>query len=116
MTDARRTSDRWYRTHWKDAAFVWVCFGLLLMVGFAVLIRARSSTRSPRRSALIAVQPSADYPLAECAVCGEPLPPVGDRIAVTYDGIEVQVRCDVCVDTLGADPETYVARVRAARK
>ena len=59
---------------------------------------------------------SAGYPLTKCVVSGEDLAAMGDRVAYTYDGVEVQFCCPDCVGTFEKDPEKYLAQIRAAGK
>ena len=60
--------------------------------------------------------PSANYPLKTCVVSGEDLGAMGERIAYTYEGTEVQFCCADCIDEFRKDPQTYLAKVRAAKK
>ena len=60
--------------------------------------------------------PSAGYPLKTCVVSGEELGGMGPPVAVSYDGTEVQFCCADCIGKFTADPEKYVALVRAAKK
>ena len=62
------------------------------------------------------ITPTETYPLKTCVVSGEDLGPVGDRVAYSYDGVEVQFCCPDCVPKFEKDPETYLAKIRAAMK
>ena len=72
-----------------------------------------AATESP---GLTKIEPSADYPLTTCVVSDEPLDAMGGPIAFTYEGEEVQFCCKGCVDEFEDSPETYLAKVREARK
>ena len=57
--------------------------------------------------------PSESYPLATCPVSGKPLDET--RIAIDYGGEEVQLHCQNDLDIFLADPDSALAKVRAAR-
>ena len=59
---------------------------------------------------------SADYPLKTCVVSGEELGAMGDRVAYTYEGTEVQFCCPDCVKDFQKDPAKYIAQIQAAKK
>jgi YHS domain-containing protein len=59
---------------------------------------------------------SPNYPLTTCVVSGDKLGEMGDPVAYTYDGTEVQFCCPHCIDDFKKDPEKYLAQVRAAKK
>lgn len=60
--------------------------------------------------------PSADYPLTTCVVSGGPLDSMGGPIAFSYGDEEVQFCCKGCIGKFEKSPETYLAKVRSARK
>lgn len=53
------------------------------------------------------------YPLKICVVSGEELGSMGKPVKLTQDGQEVQFCCENCVDTFKAEPEKYVAQLKA---
>lgn len=61
------------------------------------------------------VAASANYPLKTCVVSGEELPAVGDRVAYTCDGTEVQFCCPDCVATFEKNPAPYLAKIAAGK-
>ena len=62
------------------------------------------------------IAPSASYPLTTCVVSGEDLGAMGDRIAYSYDGREVQFCCPDCIEKFEKDPATYLAKIPSAAK
>lgn len=62
------------------------------------------------------MEPSANYPLATCVVSGEDLGAMGDRIAYSYDGTEVQLCCAGCVGKFKDNPASYLAKIPAAKE
>lgn len=62
-------------------------------------------------------KPSANYPLTTCVVSGDKLGgDMGEAIAYSYDGTEVQFCCPDCVEEFKKDPEKALAQIRAAKK
>ncbi|MCK6478816.1 MAG: hypothetical protein HUU06_00070 [Planctomycetaceae bacterium] len=62
------------------------------------------------------MQPSASYPLKTCVVSGDPLTEMGGPVAFDYGGTEVQFCCQGCIKAFRKDPESFMAKVRAAKK
>ena len=58
------------------------------------------------------IEASESYPLETCPVSGKPLDEA--RIAIDYDGVEIQFHCENDLDIFLADPESALAKVRAA--
>lgn len=86
--------------------------------------RALTAWQAPAdRTGFRVSTPSANYPLRTCVVSGAPLGPtpapihqrMDGPLSVTYDGTEIQLCCSACIREFRADPEKYVALVRAAR-
>jgi YHS domain-containing protein len=62
-------------------------------------------------------KPSASYPLKTCVISGDKLGgEMGEAIAYSYDGTEVQFCCPDCVEEFKKDPEKSLAQIRAAKK
>jgi len=59
------------------------------------------------------VDGTASYPLTTCPVSGKQLD--ATRVAINYEGEEVQLHCESDLDVFLADPEPALAKVRAAR-
>lgn len=64
-------------------------------------------------SATNAATPSA-YPLTTCVVSGEKLGEMGDPVILNYNGTEVRFCCNSCVKKFKADPDKYLAKLKAA--
>jgi len=61
------------------------------------------------------ITPSASYPLKTCVVSGEELGAMGDRVAYSYDGTEVQFCCPDCIKEFEKDPAPFLAKITAAK-
>jgi YHS domain-containing protein len=57
-----------------------------------------------------------DYPLTTCVVSGEKLGEMGAPVVIQYEGQEVRFCCKGCVKDFKADPEKYLAKLRAAKE
>jgi YHS domain-containing protein len=54
------------------------------------------------------------YPLTTCVVSGEKLGEMGAPVVINYKGTEVRFCCNGCVKKFKADPEKYLAKLKAA--
>jgi YHS domain-containing protein len=57
---------------------------------------------------------AAAYPLTTCVVSGEKLGEMGPPVVINYKGTEVRFCCNSCVKKFNADPEKYLAKLKAA--
>jgi YHS domain-containing protein len=65
--------------------------------------------------ALGTVAQAADtYPLTTCVVSGEKLDDMGKPVVINYKGTEVRFCCNSCIKKFNADPEKYLAKLKAA--
>ena len=62
------------------------------------------------------VEPSDAYPLQRCVISGKSLHGRETRVAIMYQGQEVQFCCETCIPTFEADPEKYLEEMREAQK
>jgi len=53
------------------------------------------------------------YPLTTCVVSGEKLGEMGAPVVIHYKGTEVRFCCNICVKKFNADPEKYLAKLKA---
>ena len=56
-----------------------------------------------------------DYPLDTCVVSGQALGSMGEPVELLVDDTLVRLCCAGCVGAVKGDPETYVAKIDAAR-
>lgn len=91
---------------------------VLSVVCAALAVAAAACTAEEKEGsgALTKSTPTADYPLKVCVVTGEELGDLGDRLAYTYQGTEVQFCCPECVKDFQKDPAKYIAEIKAAKK
>ena len=101
-------------------AGIWgLLFGLLGAMALLMWVLYISAVPKPHvhvPTNLQVVEPSATYPLATCVVSGEPLRAIPDRVALLYEGTEVQFCCEHCIADFEKEPAKYMALLRAARK
>lgn len=86
---------------------------MALMVAMASLLWLIYWARTPPPhvhvvTSLQVVEPSPGYDRTSCLVCGEPLPALANRVAVLYQGREVQLSCENCLPKFEADPGKYL--------
>lgn len=55
------------------------------------------------------------YPLKTCVVSGEELGGMGEPVVMEHEGTTVKLCCKQCIDKFEADPDKYVAMVKAAQ-
>jgi len=53
------------------------------------------------------------YPLTTCVVSGEKLGEMGPPVVINHKGTEVRFCCNSCVKKFNADPEKYLAKLKA---
>jgi YHS domain-containing protein len=73
---------------------------------------AAAAPAAPAGHELKKITPSANYPLKTCVVSGEELGAMGDRVAYSYDGTEVQFCCPDCINDFVKDPAKYLAKLQ----
>jgi hypothetical protein len=76
---------------------------------------AAPAAAAPAAHEMKPITASANYPLKTCVVSGEELGGMGDRVAYSYDGTEVQFCCSHCVAKFEKDPAPYLAKIAAAK-
>jgi hypothetical protein len=54
------------------------------------------------------------YAQTTCVVSGEKLGEMGAPVVINYKGLEVRFCCNSCVKKFNADPEKYLAKLKAA--
>lgn len=91
---------------------------VLTVVCVALSLAAAACTAEKKEGSGVLTKstPTADYPLKTCVVTGEELGAMGDRVAYTYQGTEVQFCCQDCVKDFEKDPAKYIAEIKAAKK
>ena len=76
--------------------------------------KAQSETSQTTKSATDQVAKANDgYPLTTCVVSGEKLGGHGDPYIHTHEGVEVRFCCKPCLKDFNAEPEKYVAMIKA---
>ncbi len=55
------------------------------------------------------------YPLTTCVVSGEKLDEMGKPVVIDYKGTEVRFCCNSCVKKFNANPDQYLAKLKAAK-
>lgn len=55
------------------------------------------------------------YPLKTCVISGEELGGMGDPVVMEHNGTTVKLCCKNCIEDFKADPDKYVAMVKAAQ-
>lgn len=55
------------------------------------------------------------YPLDVCVVSGEKLGSMGEPVVINHEGTEVRFCCKSCKPDFEADPDKYVAMVKAGK-
>jgi len=58
-------------------------------------------------------QAADSYPLATCVVSDEKLGEMAPPVVINYKGREVRFCCNGCVKKFNADPEKYLAKLKA---
>lgn len=75
---------------------------------------AAANARS--RDALRKITPSTGYPLKTCVVSGDELGAMGDTLAYEYEGREIQLCCEGCIDEFLGDPAKFLAKLPETAK
>ena len=66
-------------------------------------------------SSLLAANPTpAAYPLTTCVVSGDKLGAMNSPVVINYHGTEVRFCCHDCVESFKANPDKYLAKLKAA--
>jgi YHS domain-containing protein len=55
------------------------------------------------------------YPLTTCVVSGEKLNEMGPPVVINYKGTEVHFCCNSCIKKFNANPDQYLAKLKAAQ-
>ncbi|HEX7654878.1 MAG TPA: hypothetical protein VF607_15320 [Verrucomicrobiae bacterium] len=90
--------------------------GIALALSLAVQAQPTPPAPPAPHAAPPSVIPPVPDKLTTCAVSGEKLGDMGDAYVFTYKGQEVKLCCKSCKKKFDKDPETYLAKIRAADK
>lgn len=56
------------------------------------------------------------YPLTTCVVSDEKLGEMGDPVILNYEGREIRLCCEGCVEKFKKNPATYIKKIDEAAK
>ena len=75
----------------------------------------KSSAEESADSNPSAAQSAKNYPLDICVVSGEELGSMGKPYVITHEGTEVHMCCKECLPKFKANPDKFVAMVKAGK-